>query len=291
LFAFCPLKAGLLLKHFEEEGCASSFEIDLGPLTQGVDFTAFSAADKAYAIGWQFKYASNPVPPDDFTDTNGYFSQSEFDTFTAEQRKTRYKLLNHCQIKYLITANSEIQPGSLKTLAWKWPNDIFQQVLLGNTRDPSRVYEVGGILDTPGLWLQSLLGNYPGGGYFPAKKGPSNWKVTETSTQFKVCNEGQPDKRAMTAFNNVYGPGVNFFIWSSITFFSDLTQYGETMSPSSPSISLTRNPKPSNYYQGRINSQMYPTYWVYINGRTIPDWQTAQNPNPLSLLLNTDKCQ
>ena len=270
------LKAALLLKHIAESGVGSAFQVDVGPLMIGVDFSAFSAADKTYALNWMFKYAGNPAPPDDFTDSEGYFSQAEVEDFAARNDKTLYKLLNHYQARYLVGTDQKFKSGTLVHLKHK--------ALIGNTKDPTRIYDTWGVFDWLGRWWE----DYPNNGIFngmPREHNSDNAIVTDTTS--KLCNEGTPDQKALDAFKNLTGHDQGY-IWSSITFFSDLQHYSETTSPLT-SQSLTRNPKPTNYHQGGINTQVYPTYWIYINGEK----KGVQNqaPNPSALFPNTDKCQ
>ena len=274
------LKAGILLKHIAEQGVASPFQVDepwyAPPMIIGVDFRAFSAADKTYALNWMFKYAGNPAPPDDFTDNEGYFSQAEVDDFVATKHKTLYKLFNHYQARYLVGTDQKFKSGTLVHLKHK--------ALIGNTKDPARIYDTWGFFD----WLGRCLENYPDNGIFPGmprEHNSNNPVVTDTTS--KMCNEGTPDQKALDAFKNLTGHDQGY-IWSSITFFSDLQHYSETTSPLT-SQTLTRNPKPTNFHQGGINTQVYPTYWIYINGEK----KGVQNqaPNPSALFPNTDKCQ
>jgi hypothetical protein len=291
------LKAGLLIKHISEVGVGSAFQVDepwyAPPIIDGVDFAAFSAADKTYALRWMFKHGSNPAPDPDFsvsassltgiTGLTTIMSQTELDAFAVKTDKTHYKLLNHYQVKFLTAPDGKFDPGSVTIPTNK------KQAEIGNTKDPARLYDVGGIFDSPGLWIQQALGNYPAGGVFPGTAGANNWALAGTPTETKLCNEGKPDAKAMAAFGNLAGGAVSFDIWSSITFYSDLTFYSEKISPST-GASLTRAPKPSQFHQGRINTQIYPTYWIYINGVKSPFVQ-SQHPDPAVLLFNTDKCQ
>jgi hypothetical protein len=103
-----------------------------------------------------------------------------------------------------------------------------------------------------------------------------------------LSNEGRPDAKALDAFSNLAGAPAVFNIWSTITFFSDMGHYSETISPTT-GASLTRIPKPTQFYHGRINTQIYPTYWIYVNGVKVG--VQAQNPDPAVLLPNTDKAQ
>ena len=152
---------------------------------------------------------------------------------------------------------------------------------------PARVYEVTAP-ESLGVWYHELVGDYPPGGVFPGKPSAQNWKVITNTTETKLINEGQPDKYAMNAFRGLYGPTVNFNIWSTITFFSDLSHYSETTSPST-GLSFTRAPKPTDFYQSRINTQVYPTYWIYIDG--IKTHEQNQLPDPVDLMYNTDTAQ
>lgn len=205
-------------------------------------------------------------------------SQAKLDAFAIRSDKTHYKLLNHYQVKFLTTSYGSFDPGSLIVP----PNK--NQVEIGNTKDPARLYDIGGPIDALGLWWE----NYPTGGIFPGVHGINNEVQANTGTETMLCNEGQPDAMAMAAFSNLAGAATSFHIWSSITFYSNLPLYVDAISPST-GASLTRAPKPVEFYQGRINTQIYPTYWIYVNG--VHRGTQAQNPNPALLLLNTDKCQ
>jgi len=159
---------------------------------------------------------------------------------------------------------------------------------IGNTKDPSRLYEISGLIDWIALFVATNFQGYPANGVFPgmARENNSDNAVADETTS-KLCNEGTPDQKALDAFKNLTGHDQGY-IWSSITFFSDLQHYSETTS-SSTSQSLTRAPKPTEFYQGRINTQVYPTYWIYINGQK--KGTQNQAPNPSALFPNTDKCQ
>lgn len=288
------LKAALLAEQIANRGVNAAFEIDVDSgtpaffLSFGVDFNAFSQADKTYALNWMFKYAGNPAPPADFTDNDGFFSQQEIDEFASKQDKALYKLLNHYQARYLIEHDqilnvSEFRAGSVIPLKHK--------VHIGNTKDPSRMYEVG-FTSGPADWIASLIATYfhgyPATGVFQGMAQENNSDIPIVSDRTsKLCNEGTPDQKALDAFKNLTGQDQGY-IWSSITFFSNLQHYSETVSPSTGQ-SMTRSPKPTDFYQGRINTQVYPTYWIYINGQR----KGIQNqaPNPSALFPNTDKCQ
>ena len=277
------IKAGLLIKHIAEVGVAAAFQIDF-PFANGVDFAAFSATDKEYTLRWMFKYGGNiPDPPADFTksstvtSTGTVFDATKLATFIAAANKTKHKLMNHYQVKYLVTDSLTFEGLTVRD----------KNVSVGNTKDPARIYEVSGV-NGLGVWFEEFMGNYPAGGIFPGQPSAQNWKVITNTTETKLINEGQPDKKAMDAFKNLFGPTVNFQIWSSITFFSDLSHYSETTSPST-GLSLTRDPKPTEFYQSRINTQVYPTYWIYIDG--IKTHEQNQLPDPVDLMYNTDTAQ
>ncbi len=274
------LKAAMLLKHIADSGVGSAFQIDAGPLMIGVDFIAFSAADKIYALNWMFKYAGNPAPPTDFMDDDLVFSQQEVDEFLTKKNKTLYKLLNHYQARYLVGEDKKFKAESLVHLKHK--------VLIGNTKDPSRLYEISGLIDWIAIFVATTFQGYPSNGVFPglARENNSDTPVV-TDTTSKLSNEGTPDQKALDAFKHLTGHDQGY-IWSTITFFSDMQHYSETTSPST-SQSLTRTPKPAEFYEGRINTQVYPTYWIYINGQK----RGVQNqaPNPSALFPNTDKAQ
>ena len=264
------LRAALLAKHISENGVNARFQIDLGLLIIGRNFKAFTSADKTYALNWMFKHAGNAPPLGSFQ-KDGHFSQSLLDNFIAEKGGSRFKLLNHYQVKYLVDKQKKFKPESIVYLKKK--------VIIGKTRDPARVNEARGLLDTIGRWLN----NYPSGGLFPGLPGANNSLTpVETTIESKLCNEGRPDRKALDAFKNLTGHEQGE-IWSSITFFSDKTHFS--------SGSLTRQPKPTKIHQGRINTQVYPTYWIYINGATMSGWKQQQAPQPSALFPNTDRCQ
>jgi hypothetical protein len=283
------IKAALLVKHISEIGVGSSFQIDLGPIMNGTDFTAFTAADKTYALRWMFKFGSNSAPPADFANDSppaipgvtSIMDQSELATFVTKESLSNFKLINHYQVKYLTDADGKFDPP---TVTYP-PNK--KQVWIGSTKDPSHLHTISGAIDWAILVGAGFEG-YPSDGIFPGDPGPNNWVRTDTASETKLCNEGRPDAKAMAAFTNLAGTPAVFHIWSSISFFPDVSYYSETISPST-GASLTRAPKPTQFYQGRANTQIYPTYWIYVNGELKA--RQLQNPDPAVLISNTDKCQ
>jgi hypothetical protein len=222
-----------------------------------------------------FKFAGNTRPPDDFTE-DGFFSQSKCDQFVEKDNKSHFKLLNHYQAKYLVENDGKFKEGTLIHLPHK--------VNVGNTKDPARIYDTWGLFDWLGKWWE----DYPADGLFPGVPRENNSDspiVSETDS--KLFNEGTPDQRALNAFKNLTDKDQGY-IWSSITFFSDIEHYSETVSPSTGE-SLTRIPIPSEFYQARINTQVYPTYWIYVNG--LKKGMQEQASTPMALFPNTDKCQ
>lgn len=165
------------------------------------------------------------------------------------------------------------------------------EVYIGNTKDPTRSYEIPSTLSWPESWFYAFgawFNGYPPNGVFPgmAREHNSNTAAT-TSHDAKICNEGTPDQRALGGFKRLTGHDQGY-IWSSITFFSDLQHYSETTSTLTGE-SLTRDPKPTDFSNGRINTQVYPTYWIYLNGKKTSVQNQA--PTPSALFPNTDKCQ
>ena len=155
-------------------------------------FTPFSATDKTYALNWMFKYGGNRPPPSDFTDSNGFFSEQELDDFATRENHTLYKLVNHYQAKYRVGDDQKFKSGTLVHLK--------HDVNVGYTKDPSRYYEVGGIIAWIGRWVNS----YPAGGAFPGIPGPNNSRnPVVTDTESKLCNEGRPDQKALDAFRSL----------------------------------------------------------------------------------------
>jgi len=267
-------KAAQLFNIVSSQGCDFTFE--LGPSSDPSSFTAFSAADKAYALDWMFKYAGNDTPPSSFTDSDGYFSEQQLDQFISQDDRTHYKLINHFQDKFLVDENQKFKKGSLIHLK--------HDVEVGSTKDPSRFYEVSGIT----AWIGRWVNNYPADGAFPGQPGPDNSSTpVTTGTTSKLCNEGRPAQDALNAFKNLTGQDQGQ-IWSSITFFPDLQFYSETIS-STTNNSLTRDPKPSDVSEGRINTQVYPTYWIYLDGKRQREQNQAASPS--ALFPNTDRCQ
>ncbi len=278
-------QAGFLLKHISEDGVSAGFE--LVPLylrfaVTNVSFNAFSAADKAYALNWMFKYAGNSPPQNSFT-TNGHFDQQLLDDFVDGHDSTDFKLMNHYQAKYRVNENGKfiIEPGKTRV------GEVKSKALIGNTKDPSRLYDV--VDSLPDAVLRFL--GYPPKGVFQGQPSDKNTQFTIVDTgrtTTRLLNEGRPDQKALDAFFKLTGQDQGY-IWSSITFFPDLQYYSETISPSTGQ-SLTRDPKPSEFSQGRINTQVYPTYWFYING-VKSDKVQNQASSPSALFPNTDRAQ
>ena len=143
------IKAALLVKHISEIGVGSSFQIDLGPIMNGTDFTAFTAADKTYALRWMFKFGSNSAPPADFANDSppaipgvtSIMDQSELATFVTKESLSNFKLINHYQVKYLTDADGKFDPP---TVTYP-PNK--KQVWIGSTKDPSHLHTISGAID------------------------------------------------------------------------------------------------------------------------------------------------
>ncbi len=280
-------QAGLLFKHIAEEGVSASFE--LVPLAfrvriANVSFTAFSPADKIYTLNWMFKFAGNsPPPPSSFADiATGYFDQQKLDDFANQNDSTGFKLLNHYQAKYRVDEYGKfiIEPGKTRL------GELKSRASIGNTKDPSHLYDT--LWDIPGLL--SFL-NYPPGGVFPGVASDRNTQfsiVDDGRTTTRLLNEGRPDQNALDAFFKLTGQEQGW-IWSSIGFFSDLQICSDTMSPTTGN-SLTRAPRPQEFSGPRINTQVYPTFWIYINGKITPPAQN-QAPSPLALFPNTDRAE
>ena len=155
------IKAALLAEQISARGVGSKFEIDVDAQTPffflsiGVDFNAFSQADKDYALKWMFRYANNPPPRDDFRDEHGFFSQSQLDDFEAEADRTKYKLLNHYQAKFLV-----MEDGMIKSIT---PiRGMKARAAIGNTKDPSHFWEIDGPIDRIIKGVGWMLG-YPVG--------------------------------------------------------------------------------------------------------------------------------
>jgi hypothetical protein len=273
------LDAALLLKHFVDYGVNSGFNVGLpAGISTFRHYNAFSPTDKTYALNWMFKYGGNkPEPPSNFTDANGFFSQQKVDDFANTHDHTLYKLLNHYQVRYLVSQDHKFKPDSLVHRK--------KQALIGHTKDPTRLYEISGIID---MFIQAgaSFEGYPSNGAFPGMPRANNTGspvVSDTTSRFS--NEGTPDQKGLDAEKKLTGQDQGY-IWSTITFFSDPQHYSETTSPSTDQ-SLTRDPKPTEFYQGRINTQVYPTYWIYINGKKkgVQNQATA----PSALFPNTDE--
>lgn len=255
-------------------------------------FKAFSAEDKKYMICWMFKYGAN-VSPDlgdgsigdggNFQEArpSSHFSQAKLDAYLARNAEhTHFKLMNHFQVKFLTDAAHAapipFKAGSLKHLQ--------HGVALGNTKDPTRFYDLG----IPYVITRPM--GYYDEGVFPGKPSALNGTQAAATSVVSQYNEGSPDQKAMDAFTHLHGAPVTFNIWSRINFFSDLASYRETKSPTTGDL-LTRAPKPTRFFQGQINTQLYPTYWIYINGETRPEWKHAQHADPMELIKQKDNAQ
>jgi hypothetical protein len=147
-------------------------------------------------------------------------------------------------------------------------------------KDPTRFYEVGGFLAWLGKWVKS----YPYFGRFPSEAGPNNQKGFTTDVDTTFCNDGRPNMLAMLAFQRLTNE-IQGWILSSLTFYSDPQFYAERIS-SMTGQSLTRPPIPEAFYEGRINTQVYPTYWTYVDGKK--KGEQLQADSPWVLFPNTD---
>lgn len=82
--------------------------------------------------------------------------------------------------------------------------------------------EISGLFDWMISFIATTFQGYPSNGVFlgTARERNSNSPVvTDTTTQLR--NEGTPDQKALDAFKNLTGHDQGY-IWSSISFFSDL---------------------------------------------------------------------
>ena len=95
-------------------------------------------------------------------------------------------------------------------------------------------------------------------------------------------NEGRPDNEALKAFKTLTGENQGE-IWSSIRIFSDIASYSKDK--------FTRSPEPDKSGEGKINTQVYPTYHIYINGENRAAWTQRQANDPAALFPNTDSSQ
>lgn len=280
---FDKVRAGLLAKRISEQGVsAATFQIGLVPLV-GVDFTAFSAADRTYALHWMFRYAGNLSPPAGFSRELTIGTQSikavddgVFTAFALEANNTRYKLLNRSQVKYLVDGQQNIVATSVV------PVPGVGWAALGNTKDPTRLYEA------PGTWFAEVFFGYPASGAFPAVGGSNNGALVKEARLVKQLNEGRPNQEALNAFINLVGHDQGM-IWSSIAFFSDLAHFSDTVSTLTGN-NLTRDPRPTYFSAARLNTQVYPTYWFYTNGVKSNDVQN-QAVTPMPLFPNPDRAQ
>jgi transglutaminase-like putative cysteine protease len=231
-------------------------------------FTAFTQADKTYALRWMFKYAGNATPPGSFSN-GGVVSDSRINQF-RDQQKTDYKLLNHYQVKFLIDGIGNFDGSALDA----GPHSAA----VGSTKDPAKIYSLSSLL----IWAGDLrhLQWYPSGGIFPGVPGPHNDLRSQTLSEVELGNEGRPDSKAVAAFKALTGEDQGQ-IWSSITFYSDVSKYS-----ASP---FTRDPIPSQTREARINTQVYPTYRIYIDGVKVAEQPQASSP--AALFPNTDQCQ
>ena len=187
------------------------------------------------------------------------------------QNQTRYKLLNRYQTKYLVDAQQNIVSSSVV--------DIHADALIGHTKDPCRIYDTWGLFD----WLGRWWNNYPSSGAFPGLPGTNNHQRLVENRLTKFLNEGRPSREALNAFRNLTGGQEQGEIWSSIAFFSDTVS-------SLTGRNLTREPRPQYGSAARINTQVYPTYWFYINGKK-EDNEQNQADTPLPLFPNPDRAQ
>jgi hypothetical protein len=267
--------AALLIGQVAMYGVNAYFE--LGTRDNPIPFNPFSDADRHYTLYWMFKYANNPTPPDSFCDSDGHFSQESLQGFLGSQNQTLYKLVNHYQVRFVINNVGKF----LLPPVWR-----ENQVRVGNTKDPSHFYEVSGFLGAVG-WVGTTINPYPAGGVFVGQPGPNNGNVLQTESESKLCNSGRPDQHALNAFLHLIGQDQGQ-IWSTITFFSDMNSYSETIS-NSTGDSLSRAPFPQNVSESRVNTQVYPTYSIYWDGQLVG--VQTQAPSPMALFPNTDQAQ
>jgi hypothetical protein len=251
----------------------------------GRDFEPLSTADKKYTLNWMFKFADNDEPPSSFQ-SNGIISEDlilnflDFGESSGKGKFTNFKLYNRYQVKFQVSDLGTFKDNLVVS-------SEGSKVEMGNTKDPARIYSLNSSASIDGIingligsWIASIEG-YPSDGVFPGKAQLNNGVIsTDTVSYTMQCNEGTPDDDALKAFKTITGEDQGY-IWSSLTFYSGNEQYSESV--------FTRDPKPQKTYEGRINTQVYPTYHIYVNGLLQNIQEQASEPQ--ALFPNLDRCQ
>lgn len=125
-----------------------------------------SADDRTYILNWMFFWGGNFTPPPD-----GFSGESDLQGFYSS--RTRYKLFNRMQMKYLVAG------GKITSYAF-----VHQQTAIGSTTDP----------------ITNLLP-------IPGNAGPSNNICAEQNNDTVHCvNDGTPDSPAVASFNTLAQP-------------------------------------------------------------------------------------
>ena len=141
--------------------------IALGNLQRPVFvWDTLSADDRTYILNWMFFWGGNFTAPPD-----GFSNESDLQGFFGS--RTRYKLFNRMQMKYLVAG------GKITSYAF-----VHQQTAIGWTTDP-----ITNLLPVPG------------------NAGPNNNICAERNDDTVHCvNDGTPDSPAVAAFNTLAQP-------------------------------------------------------------------------------------
>jgi hypothetical protein len=239
------------------------------PVTLSRRYYPFSQADKTYVLNWLFKYSANFKPPPSSFLANEGPDIPKIDKFGDQL--TEYKLFNHFR-----AMAPPSQPGYS-------PSASEARAVVGNTMDPCRIYDITGFFD----WIGQVINGYPKDGAFVGKKGPYNALNNEPikdHDRVTLIVEGTPDDMGLRAFRTLTGYDQGT-IWSTITFFRHFSDYKATKSPQY-GHTLTRPPIPRSVFGGRINTQTYPTYWIYVDGTL--EYEQIQASQPSALFPNLD---
>lgn len=139
--------------------------ISEGSLARPTVNIKMTSADRLYILNWMFKHGSNPQPPDSFDD------EKSLESFRNE--KTKYKLYNRFQIKYLLNEEGTEFKNN--------PVILKEGTSAGSTLDPISKSDV----------FESTLGDYEG-----------VITIKDNNVQSQT-NDASPEDIAVRAFNTL----------------------------------------------------------------------------------------
>jgi hypothetical protein len=212
---------------------------DLSQNLSTPSFLTLSATDRIYILNWMFKYGANPDPNDVIAGQN---FRDDSDRFIDNQKIANY-LARETNYKLFNRLQVKFQIDKSGFKNTKILN--YSPGAIGTTHNPC-----GTVLGQLSL--------------FPGQRGPNNQAMRNNKTEVSIINEGSPDAGAIRAFNTLMGKDLPAsqtpLFWENI----------------GSAISFKLDHESIN---ALIYVQNYPTYYIYVNGKLLPE-KRVQAPEP-----------